>query len=420
MHLTIALFLSALLTADSTAERNQHWLDDLRFFAAKFAARGTGVDFKRGMSSNGQKDLAKLYPDFDKDLAAIEADVPKISDSEIVLRLMKLVAGANVAHNEVYLPLSQGFFERLPLTFAWHLDGLQVTGASADYEQTQGARVLKIGAKTPQETLAELAPYIGHENDAWLRQRSVGLLRTCAVLTHLGVANADGSVPFTLEKPGGAPFALTLPTVAPKTQKILNMTEALHIPVPLYQTHPDDKYYWYEYIQDSGTLYIQYNQCENDPKLKFSDFARQVLAAADANTPKRVVIDLRKNGGGDSRVIHPLASGLAARLNKIGHVFVLISPYTFSSGVMAATDLRRDLRATLVGEPTGGKPSSYGEIKLITLPNSQVKVQYTTKWFGSHQDSEPQALVPDISAQRLINDALAGRDPVLEAAIAGK
>jgi hypothetical protein len=397
MHLTIALFLSALLTADSTAERNQHWLDDLRFFAAKFAARGTGVDFKRGMSSNGQKDLAKLYPDFDKDLAAIEADVPKISDSEIVLRLMKLVAGANVAHNEVYLPLSQGFFERLPLTFAWHLDGLQVTGASADYEQTQGARVLKIGAKTPQETLAELAPYIGHENDAWLRQRSVGLLRTRAVLTHLGVANADGSVPFTLEKPGGAPFALTLPTVAPKTQKILNMTEALHIPVPLYQTHPDDKYYWYEYIQDSGTLYIQYNQCENDPKLKFSDFARQVLAAADANTPKRVVIDLRKNGGGDSRVIHPLASG-----------------------VMAATDLRRDLRATLVGEPTGGKPSSYGEIKLITLPNSQVKVQYTTKWFGSHQDSEPQALVPDISAQRLINDALAGRDPVLEAAIAGK
>jgi hypothetical protein len=226
MHLTIALFLSALLTADSTAERNQHWLDDLRFFAAKFAARGTGVDFKRGMSSNGQKDLAKLYPDFDKDLAAIEADVPKISDSEIVLRLMKLVAGANVAHNEVYLPLSQGFFERLPLTFAWHLDGLQVTGASADYEQTQGARVLKIGAKTPQETLAELAPYIGHENDAWLRQRSVGLLRTRAVLTHLGVANADGSVPFTLEKPGGAPFALTLPTVAPKTQKILNMTEA--------------------------------------------------------------------------------------------------------------------------------------------------------------------------------------------------
>jgi hypothetical protein len=282
------------------------------------------------------------------------------------------------------------------------------------------AHPLKIGSKTPEAMLAELAPYIGHENDAWLRQRSVGLLRTRAVLTHLGAADADGSVPFTLEKPGGAPFVLTLPTVAPKTQKILNMTEALHIPVPLYQTHPDDKYYWYQYIQDSGTLYIQYNQCENDPKRKFSDFARQVLAAADANTPKRVVIDLRKNGGGDSRLIRPLAGGLAGRLNKLGPVYVLVGPYTFSSGVMAAADLHRDLRATLVGEPTGGKPSSYGEIKLITLPNSQVKEQYTTKWFGSHQDSEPEGLVPDISAPRLITDALAGRDPVLEAAIAGK
>ena len=150
----------------------------------------------------------------------------------------------------------------------------------------------------------------------------------------------------------------------------------------LQQSQPDRKYYWHQYLRDSGTLYVQYDICKNDPQLSFNDFAKQVLADADANKPSQVVIDLRKNGGGDSRVIRPLKSGLAERHVK---VFVLIGPNTFSSGTDNAIELRHDLHATLVGEPTGGKPSSYGEVMTITLPSSKLVVRYTTKWFGSHR-----------------------------------
>jgi hypothetical protein len=130
------------------------------------------------------------------------------------------------------------------------------------------------------------------------------------------------------------------------------------------------------------------------------------------------VIDLRQNGGGDSRVIGPLKSGLAARLKAIGHVYVLIGPMTFSSAVDNAMDLHRDLHATLVGEAAGGQPAGYGEIKTLTLPNSKIVVQYTTKFFGAAKGVDPLALNPDLGAPRLWADALAGRDPVLEAAIA--
>ena len=54
----------------------------------------------------------------------------------------------------------------------------------------------------------------------------------------------------------------------------------------------------------------------------------------------------------------------------------------------------------------------------MTLPNSKLVVRYTSKWFGSHEDSEPQALAPDLRIGYTLDDELAGRDPVFAAVIA--
>ena len=219
----------------------------------------------------------------------------------------------------------------------------------------------------------------------------------------------------TLEKPDGAPFTLSVAPADPRV-KTETVAEGLHVAPPLFLGHPGE-YYWYQYLSDSQTLYIQYNACANDPKLRFSDFAKQALAEADAHPVKRVVIDLRGNGGGDSRVIGPLKSGLAARLQAIGHVYVLIGPLTFSSAVDNASELRHSLQATLVGEKAG-ETRGYGEVKFLTLPNSKLVVQYTTKF--SEPGKESGALAPDVEAPRKLADSLAGRDPALEAAIAAR
>jgi hypothetical protein len=118
----------------------------------------------------GQKDFDKLYPTFRRDISGLESEIPRLSDPEIVLRLMKIVASANVAHNVVQTPLAFGFFPRLPLTFAWYSDGLAITGASEEYAAAIGTRVVKLGSKAPEQLTAELAPYIPHENDIWLRE----------------------------------------------------------------------------------------------------------------------------------------------------------------------------------------------------------------------------------------------------------
>jgi len=413
-HCLCAILLLAL--AASAQDRTEKWREDLRFLTEAYSAKGNTVDVQRGISTRGQKDFEKLYPNFRRDIGALESEIPKLSDAEIVLRLMKIVGGANVAHNVVQTPLEFGFFPRLPLTFTWYSDGLAITAASEEYAAAMGARVVKIGPKTPETLTAELAPYIPHENDVWLRQGAADLLRIRAILEHAGVADRDGTVLLTLQKPDAAEaYTLTVKTGDPRA-KLISASDALHIPAALFRSHPNQPY-WHQYLPDSGTLFIQYNACRNDPQLPFRDFAGKVLADADGNTVKRVVIDLRFNGGGDSRIIRPLKDGLTARLSKTGRIFVLIGPRTFSSAMDNAVELRTALHAKLAGEPTGGKPSSYGEVKVVELPNSKLKVQFTSKFFGSHKDSEAGELAPDIVVRRTLADALSGRDPVLEAVL---
>ena len=340
-------------TADSPAERETHWHEDLQFLLSKFAARGTAVDLKRGISSRGQKDYDKLYPHLAPDLTELEGEVTRLSDAEIVLRLMRLIAAPNVAHNGVEMPVGTGFFARLPLEFRWFSDGLAVVAASEDYATALGTHVRQIGNKTPEEVLAALSPYIPHENEGWLRFMSTGFMRPRILLEQAGATDANGEVVLTLQKPGSAPFSLTVKAQDSRVKRA-TLQEVLEPPVPLYRGQPG-RLYWHRYLEDSATLFIQYNACANDPKLPFSEFSKAVMADADAHPVKRVVVDLRANGGGDSRIINPLLSGLEQRRNRLGPVYVLIGANTFSSGADNAEELRRSLHATLAGEPTGGQ-----------------------------------------------------------------
>ena len=112
----------------------------------------------------------------------------------------------------------------------------------------------------------------------------------------------------------------------------------------------------------SITLFIQYNACREMPGEPFYTFTEAVLAAVDSIDIDRLVIDLRYNRGGDFSVMAPFIEALAERkeLDCFGAAYVLIGRETFSSAVLNAIEIRRKLRATLVGEQTGGKPNHYG------------------------------------------------------------
>jgi hypothetical protein len=231
-----------------------------------------------------------------------------------------------------------------------------------------------------------------------------------ATLQQICAIHSDEPLKLQVAKTGSEPYEIEITANAP-AGKLVSMYDVLPIPVTLSRKHPD-RIYWYEYLPDSRALYVQYNECSNDPKLPFSRFASDVFREADSAKVERFVIDLRFNGGGDSRIIGPLISGLHSRIRLRSHLYVLIGPSTFSSAQLNAIDLRDKTGAVLVGLATGEKPNSYGEIKTFTLPNSGFHVQYTTKFFHL-ADGDPSALEPSVSVPYSLDDALAGRDPAL-------
>src|SRR5262249_16484702 len=67
-------------------------------------------------------------------------------------------------------------------------------------------------------------------------------------------------------------------------------------------------------------------------KSPFAALAAEALKGIDQSAPRAVVIDLRNNGGGDSRVINPLLDGLPERKDKLaGRLTVLVGPHTITS-----------------------------------------------------------------------------------------
>jgi hypothetical protein len=401
----------------SPSERQAHWRQDLEALAT--ALRVPGIRIAGGIATRGQKDFAEVYPNFDSEIASLGEAVPNLTDSEMLLRLMLLIASAHIAHNTVDIPLGMGFLTRLPLEFHWFVDGLLVTGATSEYSGLLGARVLNIGGKTPEQFLADLAPYISYENEQWLRAQSINLMPASGVLQHFGMLDTNRSVHLRLEKRGGELTDTQIP-VAPGNAKKIDIREGLQIPQAVYSSHPGE-WYWFRYLQDSQTLFIQYNRCANDSQHRFDDFARQVLVAADSNFVKHVVIDLRWNGGGDSSVINPLKNGLASRLRRPLKVMVLIGPGTFSSALDNAAELHKSLSATLVGEPSGGTTDGYGELSSVILPNSRLVIRFTTKrWGPKGSSAAASTLTPEIAVPFKSVDFIAGRDPALEAAIAAR
>jgi hypothetical protein len=404
----LALLVPIVLAAQAPpVDRVAAWREDLAYFAREFPAR--------------QKDFDTLYPRavWDGSLRAIAGNVATANDSEIVLALMKLVATAQVGHTYVRLPTAGPLaFHRLPIGVQWFSDGLAVTAATEDYRHVLGRRIIAIGRLSPAQMESAVAPYIASEHPAWLRVQSQSFMIAAEVLRAVGQLDADGRVSLTLTGDNGTTTETVrlTPVPWPNVPPMIGVLAARNIPPGPARIDPN-RHYRYEMLPSAQALYVRYNRCADDPQQPFAAFVQDMFAVADRADPPldRVIVDVRNNGGGDSRIIKPLLDGLRARkaLSAPGRLYVLIGPSTFSSALMNALDLKQ-MGAILVGDEPGEKLRSYGEVRPLTLPHTGVFVQYSTKHFTL---GDTDTLKPDIQVGRSIAETLAGSDPVLERAL---
>ncbi len=386
----------------AAVDRDAAWRQDLQVMATQLPARH--LDFFAHLSRT----------DFEAAVARLDAAIPGLKDPEIVVELMRLSAMAGDAHtwaSPMVAPFYAGW-RFFPLRLYWYPDGLRVVQADSANTRLTGLRVVQVGGVPIEEVERLVAPLISHENDYWVRARSPLMLVSLEILQSLGVLPAGTEATFLLEAPDGSRVRADLE--ARSLAETAWLSVKAPAAAPLSAQHPE-LFYWYQYLPNEKVLYFQYNVCMEQPGRPLAAFTSELLSWVDTHPVDAFVVDLRYNNGGNSALIQPLFTGMRARLGP-ARVYGLIGRETMSSGLNNSIDLATwfGTAVTFVGEPTGGKPNSFGDILRFSLPSSGISVSYSTKLFHP-LSTDPPALFPDVALPPLYDDVSSGRDRVLDA-----
>lgn len=396
--LTVLILLSSCAAQNATPEiTSDAWRADLRYLARELPSR----------HANAFHTVSRET--FADEVARLDAAIPRIHGDEVLVGLMRIVALIGDGHTHSDLPPT---YLRYPLELQWFGDELRVIAAQAPYHAAAGARVLAIGstpARDAMERAAQLVPR--GENEGRTRFTATVQLTSPEALHGLAVIADRTRAPFALELATGERTTMTLTPA--RLGDVSTWRLATGEKPPLYLQRLAEPW-WTEFVPDAQIVYFSFTRYP--PDVEFRERTAALAQLLDESHARRLVIDLRRNGGGDftrfRRLLLPIIKARAA-INRKGGLFVIIGPGTFSAATVNALDLRNEANAILVGAPTGMRPTHYGEHEEFRLPNSGLRVSYSTQYhrFGAETDS---AVVPDRHIEPTWAEFRAGRDPVME------
>jgi hypothetical protein len=376
------------------------------------------------------------------------AAADKLSPAEFELEIMRAVAVARNGHTSVRSLLR--FLPPLPLRAWWFADGLHVVSVRPDLAHLLGARIEVFGKLTAERGLASIEPFIAG-TEPRVRYLSAFYLMSPPVLQRIGAG--DPTITFRL--PGGdtekraldvasefdpafterpyfgysalIPGAAALPARWPH---VLDDTER-----PLAYGQPTDFFATWIGPREK-ILYVRSNDIRGSDAEPLDRKLHQLLdTEVVPRRPKHAIVDVRLNQGGNFFNTILFTQALPRLLPSDGKIFVLVGRATFSAALVTAAMLKANGgdRTLLIGETMGDADRFWAEGGEKTLPHSQIRVRFSDgfhDWEAGSIDLDSCywpavafgvrdiSLAPAVRIEPRFADYAAGRDPVLEAALA--
>jgi hypothetical protein len=143
--------------------------------------------------------------EIDRQVAALEADLPRLSDDQVYVRLMAIVRLFGDAHTRMLRETPM-----LPIVLFVYPEGLHVLGTGPGYEDLIGAKVLSIGGRPVDEVIDQAKQLVAVENPMTATWEVAGVMRSITVLRGLGLAPANGPASLEIEDAGGRRRSVSL------------------------------------------------------------------------------------------------------------------------------------------------------------------------------------------------------------------
>ncbi len=389
-----------VLSNDNTSEeRNRLLTEDIQYFKEELPKR------HKNLFSKISKE------EFDDQTEQLLKQVDQLGNKQVFVELNKIVAAVGDAHTSINYWDGYSF----PLQFWCSEDNIYVVNADIGLKEMMYSRVLKVDGVPIDEVLDQLTTLISYENESWLLAMLPNYLRLPVYLNGLGIIPKETEAVFTVEKSGeiqdfrvsALKYGETGDYVKDKAEDIL--------------LGSFEKYYAYEYLPDHKSLYFRYNVCADMEDESFADFNNDMMNQLEQLAVDKIIVDLRSNTGGNSEILNPFTKRLRDYYMKNSDVkiYILVGRHTISSGMFAIYRIKEAVpEAISVGEPTGGALDCYGDVREMKLPNSQLPVGYSTKYFEftkmfTYKNDGIGTFLPDVILQPTIEDYEKGEDVVL-------
>ncbi|NOT88366.1 MAG: hypothetical protein HOP03_09285 [Lysobacter sp.] len=414
------------------------------------------------------------------EFARAEAQVADGSDTlEMFLIVSRVAASVRCGHTWTN-PLNQGPAVRralaalptLPLRVRVLEQRLLVT-ASADPRVPANAELLNIDGRTPTALMAGFMPYLRADGDNDGKRLSQldsnengGAMDLLLPLLH--PPGAEGYV-LTVRPRGGKVLRITVPAMtADERERLLTAAGAAQ----------DSADWRFDIVDDTATLTLPTFAFWNG-NFDWNDFLDRSFATLDEKKIPNLILDLRRNEGGDDaigrtllahvlsaphtvpanrsesayeRVPYDLArfldtwdfsffdrTGRVSRgegrnwllreqdVDRVvapvakpyrGKVVLLTGPQMSSAGYLIARDFKASGAATLIGRETGGnlRGLNGGQLAWMVLPTSGVSIDIPLISGFARTPQPDRGVLPDIAVRTRLEDAAIGIDPDMVAA----
>lgn len=346
--------------------------------------------------------LHVTHAQWDSAATALDRRLPSASRNQMLVGFMQLVTLLGDAHTVMQPDRALGL-RYYPFEFYAFEDGLFIRRADSTHAALVGARVLRIGRVSASEAMARAGTIVPHENEWWVRAWAPFQLMVPELVDGLGLASDVEHLPLVLERAGRIDTVRIAPAGRIADAHGANgepidmraWASMCTAPAPWYE-RPSDDALWWLHDPATRTLYVCQRAVAPLPRSNTNrPLWDQVFALADSVRPERFVIDLRDNTGGNGGLNRYPVQQILRRpaLDRRGTLFVITGRRTFSAAQQFANLLEAWTQATFVGEPTGQRPTQYGDHRPLPLPGVGMTALISTVFHQAPDEFDTRSFI---------------------------
>jgi hypothetical protein len=404
------------------------------------------------------KDVQAIHPNpffktgrliFLRRAESLKADIPRLTEEQRVVRVMQLIALIGDTHTQIE-PNRADFALWYPIRIYEFTDGYFVTAAHNSVADLAGARVLEVAGRSVDSVVNDARSLLGADN-AFASQEYLFAFSNAALMKGLGYAFATGALkirfkltngvvvermlsPHRTDDPrfkkddstfewhfqaemGGAPFGGVDSWISAYKGLPYRDFRTTDLSRPLRLMNR--RFFVAQGLPEQDAFYIQSNFVSDD----FAQQFRAALQEVDKLRPRRLIVDLRYNFGGDGSQVPAMTREFIKREDAppLRELYILTGRRTLSAGIMAAVAVMDNTEHAVIGEPMSAPVNSYGDATSITFPRTGLHMclSTATHQLGGSNDVSEFAPV-DVPAPFTFADYASGRDPAIDPILRGE